>query len=1113
MRWLWLSLVVLFSCGIDAAPDGARRTPPGTGPRIVFDTTRRPLPEIPQPNDVATFADPTSRTGRRINVSQISPTRLEDNARQGFAELEGWGTFAPITIAFESLLDLDDIASRTANSDPSDDPFYLVDLTTGVPVPLDMGKGSFPLALVDRDRYWPNDPRHDSDTVLFETQEEGSGPYRAALDTDFDGVLDHPNVLHPNGNARIEDVLSWYERETNTLILRSVVPLEEMHEYAVVMTDRLHGAGGAVRSPFEFVHHPSQQRGAERLRDILNDGGRANYYGDLAGSGLARVAFTWTFTTQPVFDDMRVLRNGLHGVGPFAHLATEFPAKATLLKSIGFAVDPADETPGAVDSDPRCAPFRGTPYIVKLDPAKDSVKQLLQTALGLQGPELDRLLAILVENVDHLVVGTYESPYFMGDPAHEDPDGRFQLDFKNGTGRVGRDTVPFWIAVPKNTAQHKQPFPVTVWAHGTTLHADEIVVRAGYWAKQGVAMMGIDMPGHGLYVGPGLETAASVFLKTTCMVRWVKALATGRHHDLNGDGVPDSGGLLWSAHLFHSRDNIRQAVVDEMGATRLLRSFDGVARGEDTNNDGTADLAGDFDGDGVVDVGGPGVTLSTAGNSFGGVLAMVHGAVDPEITVAAPISGGGGLKDVATRSSLVPDSVLEQVFTPLLVAVPPGKDSVCTGDQRSIRFVVNDLIDSREVEVACLSPSELAENKTVVLYNLRNGEKRCARTGDGGLFRIAIPANAGDRLDVQVYDAPDVVGTYGKICDVRDDAPVGRRLNTVEVGARSFKDVADTTKTCDAAVAATGLDENRGCAQYRDSFFPVGSDLVAPQEGLGLVRGTPDARRLFDLIQGAIDPGDPVNFAPYYALRPNPGYDGTPLPPRAIVSFGTAGDPSVPIASSYAFMRAAGAVPFLPPSMAATHPEWAQYATPQKLWDQLGAKSPQDVLVSSSTLEGIARLGRTRSGPACKVNYVQSTTCPNPPSASDCSQSVFDPDWLSEGANLWDAPHLPTPLRLARVAYGDVERRWMPRTTSVPFGTDDQGYTGSEPLLGVVDAWIQPQGQHVFVLGEPCKAFDDTSYYNNLVARFIATKGTDLFFLSHPATHRCLVNESCEIFR
>jgi len=1143
-----LATMVLGACAVDHAPEGAKRTPAGNGPAIVFDTLRRPLPEIPQPNDIATFADPTSRTGRRLNVSLASSTRFETVAREGFDSMEGWGTFAPITVAFahdpataeiDPAIDIDDVAARTRDYDPADDPFYVIDLMTGIPVPLDLGKGNFPLALVDRDKYWPNDPRQTEDTLMFETFEEGAGipqsAYRPSLDTDFDGVLDHPNVLRkgsPGRATRIEDVIDWYERQTDTLILRPVVPLEEKREYAVVLTDRLHGPDGApVRSPFEFIHHAQQTRGAERVRDILADGSKRSWFGDVAGTGLDHVAFVWTFTTQPVYEDMRILRDGLHGYGPFARLSTEFPPDAQAARALGTALEEVDEPPGAVDANPKCAPHKSTPFAVKVADTRDAMKQLLQRALGLDGEELRRLLESL-DNVDHLVIGSYESPYFLGDPKNEQPDGKFDLDFTKGTGRVQRDTVQFWLSVPKNKGSAKQPFPVTVWAHGTTLHADEIIARAGYFARQGQAMFGINMPGHGLYLDAGLEAVANVVFRTECLSPWVKALGRGRQQDLNGDGTPDSGGLLWSAHVFHSRDNIRQAVIDELQATRVLRAWDGTRRStQDYNGDGNPDLAGDFDGDGVPDVGGPVVPITTSGNSFGGVLAMVHGALDPNVVAAASISGGGGLMDIATRSSLVPDSVMQQVMSPLLVALPTAavdkKNGVlqtkCAEGQRSVRLVVNDLTISREIEVACLSAAELDPGKTVVLENLRNHERRCARTGAEGRFRIPIPANTGDRLDIQIYNAADAVDSY-KGCNALPDAPVGRRINTFEQASIGIAQVADEKVTnCEAAYGTdTDLDPSKGCQQYRDLFFPVGSRLVAPQEGLGLYRQSPELRRLLNLTQAAVDPSDPINFAPYYGLRTAPGPDGSPMPPRAIVEMNTAGDPLVPSGTGFAFARAAGAVPFLPPSFADTHPAWAEYVTPRSLWDSLGGRTPNDVLIENHVLEGIPRLGRTRAGASCKANYAESAVCTSPPSARDvtesCSKAIYDVDWLSEGKNPWDAPHPAMPLRLARA--NDVRirdavslaRAWEPRTFGTPFASDAAGWQGQEPLVGVLNTWIEPGGQHVFAIANPCKAFEDTIYYDHLLIRFLTTQGKDLYFLSHPSTHLCLERESCPFF-
>src|SRR4029077_18932185 len=140
----------------------------------------------------------------------------------------------------------------------------------------------------------------------------------------------------------------------------------------------------------------------------------------------------------------------------------------------------------------------------------------------------------------------------------------------------------------------------------------------------------------------------------------------------------------------------------------------------------------------------------------------------------------------------------------------------------------------------------------------RNQEVRCARTLAGGALRVPIPASAGDDLQVQVFNAPDAVDSY-KTCNVSASAPPGRTITTWEQRAVAFRSIGDSTSTCSSGTA---------CQQYRDTFYPVGSPLVAPQSGLGLVRQTPDLRKLLQLTQAAIDSSDPVSFASMYMLAP-----------------------------------------------------------------------------------------------------------------------------------------------------------------------------------------------------------------------------------------------------
>jgi hypothetical protein len=1223
--------VVAASCVMDQATPGLRRTPSGPGATVRFDLSHKPLPDIPLPNDTATWPDPTSRTGLRINASLIAPTEIEQKARERFSRMEGWGTFAPISVSFDvdksdpnykdlagSALDLENVKQRHHGDDYefADDAVYLVNLTTGVPVPLDLGAGNFNYTLKKLDKYWANDTRITERNLLFDTIDETRGgavtpaTFKASDDTDFDGTLDRPNLDDPAacpgpdavcddatspmyGSAECLDkrrtrdrcvadhLLTWYERETDTLILRPILPLDEMTRYAIVVTDRLKDArGNAVKSPFDYVYHVSQQAAAQRVLDVINDQKHASYWGDIAGTGLDHVAFTWSFTTQPTVSDMKALRDGLYGKGPFARFATAYPPKLEVNRAVGLVAgllngdnkDPDGWKTSADAQAAGCDKKDGNLYVIKYDDIKDTIKVLLTQGFGLgDGPGTELLLGTL-ESVDHMLIGTFKSPFLIeGGPQGTDPNASFDLNYQTGEGTEESDTVQFWMVVPKETAAHKQPFNVSIYGHGYTGNFSEGLFYAGNMAQHGIATVGINAVGHGFVISDKLtQGLAQNLLGFACVGPFYDAITQSRARDLNNDGIPDSGGDFWSSYLFHTRDGVRQSVLDHIQLVRILRSF-GTSDAQmlcrndktgwatpasepcDVNGDGKAEVAGDFDGDGVPDVGGPSATYGTWGESLGGILSGIHGAIDPYVTAAVPGSGGGGLTDIGVRSFQggVVEAVLLRIWGPLIVSVPASergacnpsskesdKCTVCSPDQLSLRWVMPDLNDTGELEIGCYSKDQIAST-TVIVNNLTNGELKCASVSDAGRVRVGLPASIGDKVRIDFFDGKDQVENYGT-CAPTFAAGTKAKLTVTSYGKGPYLSGTMNDTGSDTCGADT-------CGRFQGTFYPQGGTLVAPAEGFGEIRQTPPLRRFLQLAQMALDPGDPASFAPYYSIKPMTDPDGKTIAPHAVLTLNTIGDMNVPLNAGIAFARATGALPFLRPDQVARYPEYADYATPDDLFRAVGNKTPNQILIDDHVIEGITALARHPAGGECagsanakpldatyplpdgttaacyptgcmaKNNCWYDTHCdatldqcvPNQLGKEKCDEALFDVDNLDEGDLRYYEQNLPVPLRLARYTQAATPSTlaavWEPRLAGAPF-TGDLGWKPSRPLTALLDAYLVPEGVHTFVNGEPCQSFDHGTYLTNLTARFFMSNGSDLYYLSHPTNHHCLEN-------
>ncbi|MBI5501326.1 MAG: hypothetical protein HY907_13860 [Deltaproteobacteria bacterium] len=601
----------------------------GDGPVVKFDLFAEPLPEVPLPIDVAMRPDPNSPTGKRVNAAiLVAPTEMEENTRRKIDQLDGWGVYSTISVGFthpddpeKAVLDVQNILDRHTGDDFAfpNDAVYVINLDPdsddyGKPVPLDLGEGNFPFVLQTPDRYYENDPRGGTSTILLETVEEdanGNGELDPGEDTDFDGVLDHPNVLNPNpaidymdpadprypghidrtyqredpddptspfvldANGRpIPDLITFYERESNTLLMRPIEPLDEATQYAVVVTKRLVGENGQpVRSPFPYLHHVDQTADLAPLEGILDD--HPEFYGSDLG-GLDGVAFAWTFTTQSVRMDILKMIDGLEeGTGPFARLHDAFPREAYINPLHGCNPTGGCYRAGACETDEDCDARPGREnrgdrcdggvcshhlpsnvYTITADYLAPVLQRVAVDTFGLGANEAAALISTY-QFVDYFIFGWIDSPQFLDSDGDGWEEESWDVNWKTGRGNYTPGRVNFIAMVPKdeyvrayneeNGKDPDAPSPVVFYGHGYTGFRIEGLGFAGSLAKFGLTTVTWECSHHGSQLDPVLRDAALAIFKTEDLADAGLALMDDRAVDMdnnNYDGVGSDPGDL-----------------------------------------------------------------------------------------------------------------------------------------------------------------------------------------------------------------------------------------------------------------------------------------------------------------------------------------------------------------------------------------------------------------------------------------------------------------------------------------------------------------------------------------------------------------------------------------
>ncbi|MCZ7583018.1 MAG: hypothetical protein M5R36_06605 [Deltaproteobacteria bacterium] len=573
----------------------------------------------------------------------------------------------------------------------------------------------------------------------------------------------------------------------------------------------------------------------------------ANFLASERGIPTADIAFAWEFTTATVTEPLESLRKGLYGEGPLAWLHDVLPPRITAVHDFSTEID-----------------GDGNDKIFSAALFKQVVSIIASFIPEVGSVPLD--VMIPMDNLDYIVSGTYTTASFL-----DSPDRLMHVDIDTGEAEWQPEEVPFFIAVPKATAEFQPPYPVAFFQHANTRNRLDIIALADYLARKGIATIGIDAAEHGpetyvsglFYVlegindarlGPILDLPAelisrlllSIFypsidisgMSTDELVHTLKtrtflgAMMHGRSIDPEGIGIMISGQTFYSADIFRTVSISRQTVFDLFQGVRVLKNL-----GTDWNGNGVIDLEeGDFNGDGIQDVGGidpaTGEELPVyfTSMSLGSILGIPFVALEPEIKTAAFNVPGGGLSDLMMLTT-VPN------IKTAIIADLTGPAFAGWYDPQRGKVAVTVNNEAPDIPLTYL---EFRPGARVVLENLDSGEQIEEPMRDQGEFSLALAADKGDRMRLSLIDQES-----------------GEQLDRFEW----------------------------------NTFV----------RGLGVPRNTPEARSFIDSAQWAVSQSDPISFGRYLDMEPRPG----DAPKKYLVQL-CSPDAAVPLPGGAAMARAMG---------------------------------------------------------------------------------------------------------------------------------------------------------------------------------------------------------------
>ncbi len=271
------------------------------------------------------------------------------------------------------------------------------------------------------------------------------------------------------------------------------------------------------------------------------------------------------------------------------------------------------------------------------------------------------------------------------------------LTYANPIPRVkSTQRVPVLVTVPNAASGRTRPaagWPMTIFQHGIQGDRTQSLALAGTLASQGIALVAIDLPLHGLppsnplHIG-GFPFGASERTFDVDLVNNDGSPCSGGA-PICPDGSPDASGahFINLGSLLTSRDNLRQAEVDLLSLAATAPLFD-------FNRDG----AGDVDGS----------RLSFVGMSLGGIVGAPFVTLSDRVDVAALSVPGGGIARLLHGSESIGPQIRAGLAAAGVQAGTPAYDSFMMAAQT--------VVDSGDP----INYGHISANNAVLLHQVKD---------------------------------------------------------------------------------------------------------------------------------------------------------------------------------------------------------------------------------------------------------------------------------------------------------------------------------------------------------------------------------------------------------